>query len=104
MIETGPLGFLYTENFGGDYATVYTSEDKISNIRTPLNKYSQIVNFAQMAGFILNDDMDGIIINPHEENILLTRDVLLRYYHLLERTCNDSRLNSAIFHMFLMEG
>ena len=53
---------------------------------------------------LLNDDMDGIIINPNSEHILLTRDVLMEYYPLLEKTCNDTRLNTAIFHMFLMEG
>lgn len=103
MMETGPLGFLYLDEIGGTYATVYTSEEKISNVRTPLNKYSQIVNFSQMTNFILNDDMDGIIINPCCENILLTRETLMHYSGLLEKTCNDTRLNTAIMHMFLME-
>ena len=104
MSKTGPRGFLYIDKVGGSYATVYTSEDKISSVNTPFNKYSQIVNFSQMTNFILNDDMDGIIINPNSENILLSRDVLLEYSNLLERTCNNKKLNSAIFHMFPMEG
>ena len=103
MFETGPLGYLYLDEIGGEYATVYTSEDKISNIKTSKYKYSQIVNFSQMVNFILNDDMNGIIINPNAEHILLTREVLLEYSHLLEETCNDSRLNTAILHMFLIE-
>lgn len=102
--ETGPLGFLYLDEIGGEYATVYTSEEKIGSVSTNLNKYSQIVNFSQMTNFILNDDMDGIIINPNSEHILLTRDVLLEYSSLLEKTCNDTKLNTAIFHMFVMEG
>ena len=57
-----------------------------------------------MTNFILNDDMDGIIINPNSEHVLLTRDVLLEYSSLLEETCNDTRLNTAIFHMFLIGG
>ena len=104
MLETGPLGFLYIDDVGGNYATVYTSEEKMESVSTPLRKYSQIVNFSQMTNFILNDDMDGIIINPNSENVMLTSDVLLEYSNILEKTCNDSRLNSAIFHMFLMEG
>ncbi len=103
LMETGPMGFLYIDEIGGSYATVYTSENKISNVHTPLNKYSQIVNFSQMTNFILSDDMDGIIINPGSDNILLTRDTLMQYYGLLEKTCNDTRLNTAIMHMFLME-
>ena len=102
--KTGPIGFLYLDEIGGEYATVYTSEEKIDNVTTSLNKYSQIVNFSQMTNFILNDDMDGIIINPNSEHILLTRDVLLEYSSLLEETCNDTRLNTAIFHMFLIGG
>ena len=101
--KTGPLGYLYIDEIGGEYATVYTSQDKIANVSTSQNKYCQIVNFSQMAGFVLNDDMDGIIINPNCENILLTRDVLMEYYPVLEKTCNDSRLNTAIFHMFSID-
>ncbi len=103
QFETGPLGFLYIDEVGGNYATVYTSESKMCNVQTPFNKYSQIVNFSQMTNFVLNDDMDGIIINPNAENIILSRDILLEYSSLLEKTCNDSRLNAAIFHMFLIE-
>ena len=102
--HTNPLGYLYVDKIGGDYATVYTSEEKMKCINTDANKYSQIVNFSQLTNFTLNDDMDGIIINPESDNILLTRDTLLAFSPLLEKTCNDSRLNSAIFHMFLMEG
>ncbi|WP_407376136.1 SseB family protein [Methanobrevibacter sp.] len=98
-----PLGFLYTKNVGGEYATVYTSEDKIKEIDTELNKFSQIVNFSQMVNFILNDDMAGIIINPNGENIVLTRYVLMEYYPFIEKTCYDERLNSSLFYMFEME-
>ena len=104
LAETGPLGYLYIDEIGGQYTTVYTSEEKISKIKTDLNKYSQLVNFSHMANFILSDDMDGIIINPNAENVLITRDILLEYCDKLEETCNDSRLNSAIFHMFPREG
>lgn len=103
MLESEPLGFLYTDRLGGEYATVYTSEEKISSVKTPHNKYSQIVNFSCLAEFVLHDDMDGIIINPGWENVVITRDVLLEFSTLLDRTCNDSRLNSAIYHMFLLE-
>ena len=101
--ETGPLGFLYIDEVGGEYATVYTSEDKIASIETGYNKYSQLVNFSRMATFIMHDDMDGIIINPNSDNILLTRDVLFEYSSLLERTCNNPKLNEAFYHMFIIE-
>jgi hypothetical protein len=103
LVESEPKGFLYLDEIGGKYATVYTSEDKINEVSTEYNKYSQLVNFSQLTNYILNDDLDGIIINPNCENVLLTREVLLEYSHLLEDTCNDSRLNTAIMHMFLIE-
>ena len=103
QLETGPLGFLYIDNVGGKYAAVYSSESKIKNVSTPYNKYSHIVNFSEIITFILNEDMDSIIINPNSDNVLLTRYVLLKYCPIIEKTCNDSRLNSAIFHMFLID-
>jgi hypothetical protein len=98
-----PLGFLYIDDMGGRYATVYTSEDKIADVPTHLNKYSQIVNFSQLANYALNDDLDGIIINPNSDNVTITREVLLEYWPLLEDWCNDQRLNTAIMHMFLIK-
>ncbi|WP_458406401.1 SseB family protein [Methanobrevibacter sp.] len=101
MLKTGPLAFLYIDEVGGQYSTLFTSPDKMNFIDTDLNKYSQIVNVSIMTNFILNDDMDGIIINPGSDNILLTREILFEYSPLLEKTCNDARLNSAIFHLFM---
>ena len=101
--ENGYLGNHYMEGLGGKYGTIYTSEDKISRVNLAKNKYSQIVNLSQMMYSVLTDDMDGIIINPGEENVILTREVLLDFSDVIEKTCNDSRLNSAINYMFEME-
>ena len=103
MKNTGPIGFLHSENTGGRYATAFTSDDKIKGITTDYHKYAQLINFSQMINYVLNDDMDGVIINPADERIMLTREVLLEFSPLLEKTCNDSGLNSAIFYMFLVE-
>lgn len=102
-MKENPMGFIYIDKTGGEYATLYTSEEKMDYVNTPLNKYSQIVNFSQLTNFSLYDDLDGIIINPNSDNIVLTRDILLEFSPMLERTCNDHRLNSAIYHMFVME-
>ena len=61
------------------------------------------VNFVLLNQLILTDDLDGIIINPGSENIVLTRDVLLEFSSLIEMTCNNSKLNSGIMNMFTME-
>lgn len=104
LSRTGPVTRLYVDRLGGSYATLFTSEDKMVNVDGGMNRYSQIVNVSMMADYILREDMDGIIINPGFDDVLLTRDVILEYWPLLRKTCNDSRLNSAIFHMFPMEG
>ena len=103
MKKTGPMGYLHADRIGGNYSMAYISQSKMNNVETPLNKYCQIINFSQMTYHALLDDMDGIIINPNAENILLTRDVLLEYYSRIEELCNDSRLNSAVKYLFLIE-
>lgn len=102
-LDDGPVGFLHLEELGGKYATAFTSEAKISNVRTDMNKYSQIVDFSLLTNFILNDDMDGILINPNSDNVLLTREVLLEYAPIVQEMCNDSRLSNALFSMFVIE-
>lgn len=103
MESTCPLGFLYLDDVGGHYATVYTSEGKMKSVSTDIFKYSQVVNFSQLTNYVLNDDLDGIIINPNTDNVVLTREVLLEYGPFVEDLCNDSRLNTAIMNMFLIE-
>lgn len=102
--EVNPSVGIYIVNNGGRYATAYTSEQKINNVKTDLNKFSQIVNFAYLSNFALSDDLDGVIINPNSENIVLSRDVLMDFYNVIDGACNNEKLNAGIFHMFLMEG
>lgn len=101
--DIGPVGYLYIDRFYGNYAPIYTSEAKMSGVNTELNKYSQLVNFSQMINSVLSDDMDGIIINPNSDNVILTRDVLMEFSPVLEKICNNSKLNSGIYHMFSIE-
>ena len=103
MEKTGPLGYHYLDKTGGKYSTVFTSEAKIGDVDIRMHKYSEIVNFAQMVCSVLTDDLDGMIINPGSENVVLTRDVLLEFSSLIVMTCNDSKLNSGIRNMFTME-
>ena len=86
LLENESNVFLYLDELGGTYATVYASEDKIVNFTTDLKKYSQIINFSQLTNFILNNDLDGIIINPNGENVLLTRVGFLILHSFLGST------------------
>ncbi len=98
--QTGPIASMYTDRVGGIYATVFTSEDKMEPVSTGMHKYSQLVNLATLVNFILSEDMDGLIINPESDNVLIPRASLLRYSLGFERYANDERLSEAMFYIF----
>ena len=101
MLEEGPQGFLHTDNIGGRYATLYTSTEKMDAITTRYNKYPQIINPAMLFYNILRDDMDGVIINPQSDDVLITRQTIFEYFDEIKATCNDECLNNGILYMFL---
>ena len=103
MQETGPLAQMYIDRIGGEYATVFTSEDKMRAVGGDSFRYSQIVNVATLVNFVLSEDMDGIVINPESDNVLIPRSELLRYSLGFEKFADDERLSTSIFYMFAIE-
>ena len=101
--ERGPIASMYTDNVGGTYATLFTGEDKMKAIATSKYRYSQIVNLATLVNFLLSEDMDGLIINPQTDNVLIPRNVLLKYSLGFERYANDERLSESIYYLFLID-
>ena len=101
--ETGPVASMYTDRVGGVYATLFTSEAKMEPIRTNKFKYSQLINLATLVNFILTEDMDGLIINPESDNVLIPRPSLLRYSLGFEKYANDERLSEAMFYIFRIQ-
>lgn len=101
---TQPLAFMHVDNVGGKYATVYSSKNKLKKVKTDnkLYKYAQIINTSTLVNYVLTEDMDGIILNPDTDNVLIPRGELLRNSLGFERFCNNPRLSNAIFHMFLI--
>ena len=98
--QSGPIASMYTDNIGGVYATVFTSESKMDVINTDKNKYSQLVNLAPLVNFILTEDMDGLILNPESDNVLIPRVTLLRYSLGFEMYANNERLSEAMYYLF----
>lgn len=98
--QSGPIASMYTDNIGGVYATVFTSETKMDVINTDKNKYSQLVNLATLVNFILTEDMDGLILNPESDNVLIPRVTLLRYSLGFEMYANNDRLSEAMYYLF----
>lgn len=98
--QSGPIASMYTDNIGGVYATVFTSESKMDVINIDKNKYSQLVNLATLVNFILTEDMDGLILNPESDNVLIPRVTLLRYSLGFEMYANNERLSEAMYYLF----
>lgn len=101
--KSGPVAAMYTDNVGGIYATLFTSERKMDAVKTKKYKYSQLVNLATLVNFILTEDMDGIIVNPESDNVLVPRTTLLRYSLGFEMYANDERLSESMFYLFRIE-
>lgn len=98
--NTGPLASMHTDNVGGQYATIFSGKGKIAQVKTSKHKYAQLVNLATLVNFVLSEDMDGIILNPDTDNVLISRQNLLRYSLGFEKFANDERLCDSIYYLF----
>ena len=98
--DYGPVAQMYTDRVGGVYATIFSAEDKIKHVKTDKFKYSQIVNLATLVNFVLTEDMDGIVLNPESDNVLIPRSKLLKYSLGFEKFANDEKLSTSIFYIF----
>lgn len=91
---------MHFDNVGGIYATIFSSKNKIGNVKTSKFKYAQLVNLATLVNFVLTEDMDGIILNPESDNVLISRLNLLKYSLGFERFANDQRLCESMYYLF----
>ena len=103
MMDSGPLAQMYTDTVGGVYATIFSTQDKLKAVETAQYKYSQVINLSMLVNFVLSEDMEGIILNPGSDNILIPRVTLLRYSRGFEKFANDMKLADSIYYMFLIE-
>lgn len=100
--EIGPVAGMYTDKVGGIYVTIFSSTDRIRHVNTSKFKYAQLVNLAMLVNYVLVEDLDGIVLNPDSDNVLIPRSVLLRYSLGFERYANDARLCEALYYMFAL--
>ena len=101
--EIGPVAGMYTDKVGGTYVTIFSSTDRIRHVNTSKFKYAQLVNLAMLVNYVLVEDLDGIVLNPDSDNVLIPRSVLLRYSLGFERYANDARLCEALYYMFALD-
>lgn len=102
LMDCGPVAQMYTDNVGGVYATIFSSEEKLKEVSTDRFRYSQVINLAMLVNFVLTEDMDGIVLNPGTDNVLIPRATLLRYSLGFEKYANDGKLSNSIYYMFLL--
>ena len=102
LMDCGPVAQMYTDNVGGVYATIFSSEEKLKEVHTDRFRYSQVINLAMLVNFVLTEDMDGIVLNPGTDNVLIPRATLLRYSLGFEKYANDGKLSNSIYYMFLL--
>ena len=101
--EIGPVAGMYTDKVGGIYVTIFSSTDRIRQVNSSKFKYAQLVNLAMLVNYVLVEDLDGIVLNPDSDNVLIPRSVLLRYSLGFERYANDARLCEALYYMFALD-
>ena len=90
----------YTHN---QYVSVFTSKNRLKEIPTSKFKYLSLVDFASLAHVAINQEYEGIIINPGEESYIVPVDILLKNWGMISQTCGDKRLVSAKHNLFLIE-
>lgn len=100
MRLTGPVASMHIDTIGGRYATIYSSTAKMESVETPGFKYAQVVNLSMLVNFVLSEDMDGIILNPSCDDILIPRQALLNYSLGFEKYANDERLADSMYYLF----
>lgn len=101
--EHGPVAGMYTDKIGGVYVTIFSSTDKVKMANTDKQKYAQVVNLAMLVNYVLSEDLDGIVLNPDSDNVLIPRAVLLRYSLGFEKYANDMRLCNSMYYMFRLD-
>lgn len=101
--DYGPVAQMHTDRIGGVYATIFSGIDRFEYVSTKKFKYAQIVNLATLVNFVLTEDMDGIVLNPESDNVLIPRSKLLQYSLGFEKFANDEKLSTSIFYIFTLD-
>ncbi len=103
MQLTGPVASMYVDEIGGKYACIFSSRQKMGEVKSSKYKYAQIVNLSMLVNFVLTEDMDGIILNPSADDVLIPRQTLLNYSVGFEKYANDERLSDSMYYIFQIE-
>lgn len=100
MRITGPVASMYVDEVGGKYAAIFSSTQKMKSPDAAKFAYAQIINLSMLVNYVLTEDMDGIILNPSSDDVLIPRQKLLAYSIGFERYGDDERLADSMYYIF----
>lgn len=103
MIDTMFANDKYDWHIHNRHVALFTSENRLKGIKTSKFKYLALANFASIAHVAINRELEGIVINPGDEEYIIPVDTLIRNWSLIYRTCWDERLISAKYSLFSIE-
>ena len=92
IVDTFGLDHKYDYYSQNGHVSLFTSEDKVKNIKTSKFKYLALVNFATFVHYAIMNEFEGIAVNPDDENYTVPIDVLISNWGLINRTCWDEKL------------
>ncbi|WP_298522487.1 SseB family protein [uncultured Methanobrevibacter sp.] len=100
MRITGPVASMHVDEIGGKYAAIFSSKEKMGKVETRKHRYAQVINLSMLVNYVLFEDMDGIILNPSSDDVLISRQMLLNYSLGFEKYADDERLSDSIYYIF----
>ena len=100
MRLTGPVASMHVDEVGGRYAAIFSSKERMRHVETTRHRYAQVINLSMLVNYVLAEDMDGIILNPSSDDVLISRQMLLNYSLGFEKYADDERLSDSIYYIF----
>ena len=100
IVDTFGLDHKYDYYIHENHVALFTGEDKIECIESSKFRYLSLVNFASLVHYSINRELEGIVINPGEDDYIVPIDVLIENWALINQTCFDERLVSASHSLF----
>ena len=104
VIETWGLDDRFEYYTHDQYVALFTNENKLRDIETAKFKYSALVDFATIVHYTIKNEFKGIVINPDDENYVISIETLIRNWTLINRTCFDFNLVTAKNTIFVIDG
>lgn len=84
----------------GGYLKLFTDKDEI---RKEGDCYASVVNLEEFMEYLIRMDLNGFIINPKSEAVVVDRRVLMSYFDEFKKTYNSARYAGASEYAFVIE-